>query len=157
MKILSLDQSSRFTGYAVYEDTNLIKWGLINTHHYSSSENRYNAMCAAIDKLLIDYKPDVVVFEDVSMRQSIKTLIQLSRLQGSIIYMATSKGIEYRIYAPTQWRGIIGLKQGSKIKRPELKKEAIDFVKQIYEIDINDDTAEGVCIGLAYLYDENLI
>ena len=65
MKILSLDQSSRFTGYAVYEDTNLIKWGLIDTHHYSSSENRYNAMCAAIDKLLIDYKPDVVVFEDV--------------------------------------------------------------------------------------------
>lgn len=157
MKIVSLDQSSRYTGYAVYEDNKLIHWGLIDLHKESNINQRYISMCNGIDNVLITFAPDVVVFEDVSLRQSIKTLIQLSRLQGSIIYMTTSKGIDYHIYAPTQWRGIVGIKQGSTIKRPKLKKEAIDFVKKIYGIDINDDIAESVCIGLAYLIEKNLI
>lgn len=159
MKILSLDQASRCTGYAVYDNTDLVKWGLINKKKEKDTDLRYNQMCNEICKLIEKYKPNMVVFEDISLRTSIKTLIGLARLQGSIIYMATSHNAQYHIYAPTQWRKILGIEQGKKIKRPELKKQAIELVKQCYGFKetLNDDEAEGLCIGLAYLKDHDML
>ena len=158
MRILSLDQASRCTGYAVYDGTDLIKWGLIDLHKEKDVEIRYDQMCNEIYALIKRYKPNLVVFEDVSLRTSIKTLIVLARLQGAIISMATLNNAKYHIYAPTQWRSILNIKQGNKIKRPQLKPEAIDYVKQCYGItEINDDEAEGLCIGLAYLKEHNML
>lgn len=37
------------------------------------------------------------------------------------------------------------------IKREQLKQEAIDYVKEKYNIEVNDDIADAICIGDAVL------
>lgn len=61
--------------------------------------------------------------------------------------------IEY-IY-PSQWRKNCGIKTGRGIKRDSLKKADIDFVKQRYNLSVNDDIADAICIAHGYLDLEN--
>ena len=49
---------------------------------------------------------------------------------------------------PTQWRKLVGIDQ-SKKKREILKQEAISLVKELYQLESNDDEAEAILIGLA--------
>lgn len=49
---------------------------------------------------------------------------------------------------PTQWRKLVGIDQ-SKKKREILKQEAISLVKELYQVESNDDEAEAILIGLA--------
>lgn len=49
---------------------------------------------------------------------------------------------------PTQWRKLVGINQ-SKKKREILKQEAISLVKELYQVESNDDEAEAILIGLA--------
>ena len=60
--------------------------------------------------------------------------------------------IEY-LY-PSEWRSRCGLHTGRGIKREELKKADIAFVKKVYNIEVNDDIADAIGIGYAYLSPE---
>lgn len=53
------------------------------------------------------------------------------------------------IYA-SSWRKECGIKTGAGIKRETLKKKDIEFVKNNFNIDVNDDVADAICIGYAY-------
>ena len=55
------------------------------------------------------------------------------------------------MYLPTQWRKLIGIKQGKGIKRNELKAQSLEFVKTITDDLVNEDIAEAIAIGCAYL------
>ena len=51
---------------------------------------------------------------------------------------------------PGTWRKDCGIRTGRGIKREALKKADIQFVKDNYNIDVNDDIADAICIGHAY-------
>lgn len=55
---------------------------------------------------------------------------------------------EFDTLRPTQWRKLVGIDQ-SKKKREILKQEAISLVKELYQVESNDDEAEAILIGLA--------
>ena len=54
------------------------------------------------------------------------------------------------ILKPTEWRKACGFKQG-RVKREQLKQQAIDFVKDVYHLQVTDDEADAICIGSAYV------
>lgn len=151
LKILSIDQSSVRTGYAIFNGTDLIKWGVLDFHKEKDIEVRLLGMCKDIDAMISKMKPALVVFEDVSLRTSVKTLIILARIQGCIMQSCYTRGIQFMIYAPTTWRRICEFSQNNKIQRKELKEQAIAFVKNGFGIRVGDDCAEAICIGLAHL------
>ncbi len=57
--------------------------------------------------------------------------------------------IEIEYIYPSSWRAKLGIKNGRGIKRTSLKEADIAFVKNKYNIDVNDDIADAICIGLA--------
>ena len=63
-----------------------------------------------------------------------------------MLYCAQNK-IEFINPLPSEWRKKIGLRQSSKVKRDELKEEAICAVKQEYDLDVNDDVAESILLA----------
>lgn len=157
MRVLALDQASIITGYAIFEDGDLAGFGKLTANKSSDPADRFEEMCRQIHLLFLKSKADIIIFEDVSLRTSIKTLITLSRLQGAIMDIAYSYGTGFKIYAPTQWRKVLGFNQGKAVRREVLKEQAIDYVSRCYGITVNDDVAEAICIGLAYLRDCNII
>lgn len=95
--------------------------------------------------------PDLVVIEDVALQSSAKTVIQLAQLQGAIIGACEMFNIPYEILRPSEQRKILGFKQGRQVKRPELKRQAIDYVAEHYGENVSSDEADAMCIATAAL------
>ena len=109
---------------------------------------RNRTMYHSIQSRIKENHPDVVVIEDVVLQHSVKTLIELARLQGIIIGICDLYGINCVILKTTEWRKLLGFNQG-KIKREDLKKQAISYIKEKYNQDVTSDEADAICIALA--------
>lgn len=157
MRLIAFDQSSTKTGYAIFSDTDLTRWGVLDYSKDKNVQNRVKEMCLEINTIISRVKPDLVIFEDVNLRTSVKTLIMLAQIQGCIMQSCFLKGIDFVIYAPATWRRIVGIKQSNKIERKNLKDQAIAFVRTGYGIKVGDDCAEAICEGLAHLKNEGLL
>ena len=156
IKLISIDQSSVKTGYAIYEDNKLIKYDIIDLTKEKDLELRFRNMCSEIHKLIQDNSPDYVVLEDVALQTNPSTLTTLARLQGAIIQSLLIYKIPYSIYKPSSWRKVLCFSQGRGIARKELKKQAIKYVKDKFDIDAKEDICEAICIGQARLKQNKL-
>lgn len=150
MKILSFDQATNITGYAVFTNKKLKKFGLIDCHKLSGDE-RSKKMISEIYNIIDLVKPDFVVIENVQNQANVQAVIMLARLQGAIIGYCYKKNIPWKMYLPTQWRKLIGIKQGKGIKRDELKAQSLEFVKTVTNESVSEDVAEAIAIGCAYI------
>ena len=55
------------------------------------------------------------------------------------------------LYTASHWRSQVGIKIGRGIKRDQLKTASKKIVKAIYNIDVNDDISDSICLGIAYI------
>lgn len=156
MKILSLDQSTMKTGYAVFDDANLISHGIVDLHKEKDAWEREQLMRIKIKDLIKQHRPKVVVLEGVSAKSNPQTVILLGRLQGYIMAAAWDKNADIKIYLPTEWRKLDHIKQGPRTRK-ELKEQSISLVLDAYGLSLPEDEAEAIAIGVAYLKDSGVI
>jgi crossover junction endodeoxyribonuclease RuvC len=157
MKFIAFDQSTVKTGFAVMDDTDLVKYGVIDLHKEEDLWIRSQEMFHAIDRLIKDVKPKLIIMEGVALQSNPQVLMKLGQLQGQIMAAAWSRNIPIHIYLPTQWRKIHGFAQGKGIKRNELKIAALNLVHSSYPIEVTEDEAEAISIALAYLKESGKI
>ena len=129
----------------------LIKYDLIDLHKNKNMEIRVCEMIKTIGDYISNNKPDYVVFEGVSLQTNVSTLLLLAQIQGAIMQTCVSNNIPHIIYKPTTWRKILGFNQGKNIKRPELKKQAKEFVENKYNLKLKEDICDAICIGEAFI------
>lgn len=159
VKVLSLDQSTRCSGFAYFEDGKYIESGIIDMNKSKlDTPERSFEMAKSLWKVIKHYKPEHLVIEDTQQQNNVKTVIILARLQGMLIGYAEAHKVKVHILLPSQWRAALSYSQGPKVKRAELKKQSIDYVKVNLGLDIQEDEAEAVCEGIAahkiYNFDE---
>lgn len=150
MKILSLDQSTRITGFSVFEDGKYLKSGVIDLHKVTDTDERSKQMAVEICKLIEDTEPDCTIIEEVQQQSNVSTVIKLARIQGVAIGFCAAHDIELHILAPSQWRAALHYKQGPKVRREELKQQSRDFVKKVLGLSIkSEDENEATAINAA--------
>lgn len=159
MKILSLDLSTKSSGWAIFKDGLLIDYGCIT----SSSQDllkRINIMIDGLKEVLNKHNDiEKVYAEEVRPEnglQNLKTHKALMWLQGAVALMLYeyNKKLEFELIYPSSWRAAIGIKTGRGIKRTSLKEKDIQFVKENYNLEVNDDEADAICIGYSCSHDE---
>lgn len=154
MRILSIDASTKATGVAILQDNELIYYNCITDNNHTTFQ-RIAHMQQEIENIYIKYKPDKIVMEevlpkDVKNNQSVyKALIYLQAYIVICLYLKFKKEIQF--YVSAHWRKLCGIKTGAGIKRDQLKKASIQLVKNKYNINVNDDISDAICIGIAYL------
>lgn len=151
MRILSLDASTKSSGYAIFDGKTLESYGCITS---SSTDliKRIAKMVISLKEIFETKDIDKIIIEEV--RQdfvNIKTYKALMYLQAAIAFLAHDYNINIEFIYPGTWRSKCGIKTGRGIKREELKKADIAFVKATYGIDVNDDIADAVSIAHAYV------
>ena len=148
MKIVAMDQSTRASGWAYYENGQYITSGMIDMHKsHLETDKRSFEMAKELWKVIKKYQPEVLFIEDVQQQSNAKTMIILARLAGMIIGYAEAHNVEVHIITPSQWRSMLEFKLGSGVKRAELKQQSIDYVKETYGIDVPEDEAEAIALG----------
>lgn len=156
MNILSIDASTKSSGYAIYKHNKLIEYNYIKA---TSSDlfNRINKMVIQIQKILSqNLDIDYIVLQQVRQEGfiNIKTYKALMYLQGCIGNMVYNnfKHIQIKFLYPSEWRKVCQIKQGRGIKRSQQKQNDIQWVKDNFNIiDINDDVADAIGIGYAFI------
>ena len=155
MNILSLDLSTKSSGWAYFEDRELKDHGCI-TSASTDLIKRIYIMRDGIAEILDKHAVTKIVVEEVRPEGgygvgNTKTHRALMWLQAATAFLIHDKysniNIEY-IY-PSSWRATLGIKNGRGIKRTTLKEQDIQFVKEKYNIVVNDDEADAICIGLS--------
>ena len=159
MKILSLDLSTKSSGWAIFEDGLLIDSGCITSSSLDLLK-RITIMKNEFINILEKHKDiNKVIAEEVRPEnglQNLKTHRALMWLQG-IIALALydfNKNIELELIYPSSWRAAIGIKTGRGIKRATLKTQDVEWVKANYGLTVNDDEADAICIGYASCHNE---
>ena len=70
-------------------------------------------------------------------------------VKATVLLWCYFNNIKYSCYAPSHWRSELKTKYGIAFgrSRVEQKQKARELVKQIYNIDVDEDTADAICIG----------
>lgn len=150
MRILSFDQSTRVTGWAVFEDGAYKDSGVIDLHKNQDTDDRSKQMGLAICEVIKSVRPDEVMLEEVAQQSNVATVIKLARIQGMTIGFAASMDVPTHILEPTKWRSALGYRQGPKVKRAELKQQSAEYVSKHFGFDnFSEDRNEAIAINAA--------
>jgi len=147
MNILSLDQSTAVTGFAIFKDNNLKKSGC-----YKPSGDlftRINQTKNYIKELIEDNDINFVFIEDIQYQKNQKTYKILANLQGVIINLLVELNISFEIISPSRWKSWNGIKGR---KRAEQKKNTQEKCKEMLGREAIEDEADAICIGLYGLF-----
>ena len=150
MKVVSLDQSTRCSGYCVFDNGEYVCSGVVDMSKSKlETDKRSFEMAKELWKIIKKYKPEHLVLEGVQQQSGIATVITLARLQGMVIGYAEAHNVHTHILLPSQWRKALGYSQGAKVKRQELKQQSIDYVKDNFSLELSEDECESICINEA--------
>jgi len=136
MTILSIDPAvSKKIAYAMFVDEQLQGYNKVD--HISEIDDVINT---ALDI-------DLVVTEDMYLGNNVRTLKQLEREVGKIIYLCEIYEIEYRLIAPVTWKSHHGLLKKPKELEEKLQIEIIrqETGEEITDVDIRAAILIGLC------------
>jgi len=158
MFYLALDQALQTSGYAIFENDKLVKWGTFSTRASDPIEERLYTIQQELTKLDQQYTIGYVFFEDTQKQVNLDTYKRLCYVQSIIMLWCRNRGgIKYNVLSPSHWRKV--LKDKYKIswgrKREEQKQAALEWVQQEYKGDFTTDSADAICIGRAGLIELN--
>lgn len=162
MITIAIDASTKSTGLAMFKDNQLLGY----ENFISSNKNVLKRIKYMTDKIEEIYKKNNQESVQVVMEQVIPdnlndakwtrnqaTFKALFYLQAAIVLMFDHYDIEVELIGASTWRKWCGIKQGNA-NRETLKFRDVEFVKKNYNIDVNDDVADAICIGHGKIFHE---
>lgn len=155
-RLLALDQASITTGYSIFIDGKLEKWG----HFTAKGEigDRLVQIRDFVSQTIQDYEIDQVVFEDIQFQDKVQNNIQtfkvLAEVFGIIYELVTELNIPNQAVLAGTWKSTLGIKGKNRV---EQKRNAQEFVQNTYNIKCSQDEADAICIGTHILAKEGII
>lgn len=153
MKTLAIDASTKSSGIAIFQQGKLIHYECL-VQNNRNVYKRIESMSNKIVEICKKYKPTNIVMEEVlpqDVRQNQSVYKALIYLQGETVTKLGILGYKVDLYISGHWRKLCGIKIGSGIKREVLKANSQRLVKMIYNINVNDDISDAICLGIAYI------
>ena len=151
MKILSIDASTRSTGFAIGEDA-LLQFHSCITASSKEVRKRIIKMRDQLSNIIKINNIDKIIMQEVRPEYNSHTNKVLMWLQAVIVVAAyqIDSNIEYEFVGASEWRAALKIKQGRGVKRQALKPQDIQYVENKYHLSVNDDEADAICIFDAY-------
>lgn len=150
MNLLALDQSSRVSGYAVFQDNTLITSGTFTVSDEDISV-RLVKIRNRIIKLIQTYSIDKILVEDIQMQKQINNVAThkiLAEVLGVCEELSQEMQIPHEVIPSATWKSTLNIKGA---KREEQKKNAQAYVLRTYDKKVSQDESDAICIGAHYL------
>jgi Holliday junction resolvasome RuvABC endonuclease subunit len=171
MKLLSLDLSTKSSGFAIFESGKLQKSGVIPRQTYKGhSKDKYPTKSAKLSKLMAEkvaelveeVDPDFIVIEEISVggKQGTTQVKSLPVLHGILMYLIIDR-IDTTYFMPpggkmkshgvelSGWRNVLKPKLR---KNGDWKKSSIKRVEDDFGIKCaTDDESDAILIGASFL------
>ena len=113
---LGLDMSSQKSGYALFENRRPIKWGAweLKKDNEEDWRKRIVYMAHHVSELCDEYDISHIYVEDVPPTiENAQTVKILSALQGMVIAVTATRGIDVEFISVKTWKNKIGITAGA--------------------------------------------
>lgn len=150
-RLLALDQASRVTGWAIFEDGKLEKYDKILLDD-PNIDTRLVQLRQNILALIESENINEVVFEDIQQQNNVANNVQtfkvLAEVYGVISELLQELQIPHSTVLAASWKSTLGIKGRT---RAEQKKNAQFYAEQNYGIHVIQDIADAICIGTHHI------
>lgn len=153
MKLLSLDISSKDTGWALFDNLSLVNYGLLDIDKYKENKVITNSTLHSfgdmIYELLLEQEPDRVAVENIYIGLNKTAGIKLGMMSGIaryLSYQATGFGIQ--TIFPSEVNRALGMKT---LKSADRKRQLVDNINTKFKLKLlkrEHDTADAIGIGM---------
>lgn len=144
-RILALDQATHTSGYAVFNNKNLIDYGSYVASGDDDIERSVDVKQWMIS-LIDQYEIDFVGLEGIQYQSTVgvTTFETLARLQGILAATCVEEKIHYKIVSTNTWRLHCGVKGRT---RPDKKRSMQMLVKEWFNLKPTEDECDAIGIG----------
>lgn len=150
-RVLGLDQATRVSGYSIYENGKLIKYGTFKAIGYTAIERDASVRNWLINTIK-NWQIDYVGLEGIQMQNNLSggaamgvtTFEALARLQGILMITLFDMKIPFDTVHTAVWRSHCKVKGKS---RADKKRSMQLLVKEWFDIKVTEDEADAIGIG----------
>ena len=153
MIVLGIDPGLATTGYGVIKSLNrkleVINFGCILTKSGLPLSTRLLTIYQQIKQLILTYKPDIVVIEELFFCKNVKTALQVGHARGVIMLAAVEANCEVMEYTPLQVKqALTGFGRADKKQIQQMVK----IILNLKVIPKSDDAADALAIAICYIH-----
>lgn len=142
-RVLSLDDSTTVTGWAVFDNEELVGYGKIEMTQSSPIE-RISALKQWLLNMIAKWRPNLIGIEDIQQQDNVQIFKVLAQLQGVLLNTVYEAKIDFDVVHVASWRSYCGVKGRS---RSELKRNAQVKIKEWYDVSVTQDEADAICMA----------
>lgn len=153
LKLIAFDQSTTATGFCIMEmgTGNIIESGVVIPKKNDETIDRITYTIKRCLNLVRTNEVAFVFIEGVQVQRNPRVYEVLAKLAGSLEVMLYESGYLVNVVKASEWRKRVGIKGR---KRAEVKKEAIELVKELYDLEVSEDEAEAVLFARAFAMEQ---
>lgn len=150
-RVLGLDQATKISGYSIYENGKLIKYGVYQADGFNTIDRDANIRNWLVS-IIKNWQIDFVCLEGIQLQNNLEggqkmgvtTFEALARLQGMLMITLYDLKIDYDIVHTAIWRQYCGVKGKS---RADKKMSMRRLAKEWYDVTVTEDEADAIGIG----------
>lgn len=156
-RIIALDDATYNTGWAIFDDNKLIKYGVFSVNQ-STEVERVEAIKQWLINMVYIWRPDYIIIEDIQLQREIGNVYETSDNINTYKVLAHLQGVLqntlYELQVPFETVYSAVWRKACEIKgkyRADKKRNAQLQVKKWFDVDVTNDEADAICIGKYFL------
>jgi len=151
MIVLGIDPGTAIMGYGVLDYQNSkhksLAYGVIRTDKEEKTEDRLKELFHGINRLLDEYKPDVMAVEELFFNRNTTNAISVGQARGIALLAAGLRGIPIGEYTPLQVKqAVVGYGRAEKHQVQYMIRKILN----LSEIPKPDDAADALAVAICY-------
>lgn len=117
-------------------------------------ETRIYLMAQMLNEIFDKYNIEEAYCEDIPLKDGKPTIKKLGVIRGTFLSCCAIHGVKINPRQVSEWRQDAGFFDGTRegMTRDEMKAKAVEEVKELFNLSLNDDEAEGILIGYRSRY-----
>ena len=148
--ILALDQASRTTGYAIFQEGKLIASGTF-TYADDDFSLRLVKIRNKVISLIEEYRINKILLEDIQLQgqtNNVTTYKALAEVLGVLEELSRELNIPHELVHSQSWKSTLGIKGRDRATQ---KRNAQAYVENMYGLKVSQDATDAICIGTHYI------
>ena len=153
LKLIAFDQSTTRSGFCIMEmgSGDIIESGVIIPNKNDETIDRIIYTIKRCLNLVRTNEVAFVFIEGVQVQRNPRVYEILAKLAGSLEVMLYESGYLVNVVKASEWRKRVGIKGR---KRADVKKEAIELVKELYGLEVSEDECEAILFCRAFAMEQ---
>lgn len=148
--ILALDQASRTSGYAIFQEDRLVASGVF-TFDDEDFSLRLVKIRNKVISLVEQYNINKILLEDIQLQgqtNNVTTYKALAEVLGVLEELSRERNIPHELVHSQSWKSTLGIRGRDRATQ---KRNAQAFVSETYNIKVSQDQSDAICIGTHYV------